>query len=130
MTLLIVSVSIAGYLAAAGYTARWSIGLLADDPTPWRMTEEQHHRERTMMSVVAGLFWPVVMVVTALRRLVTAPISRWLWQPVVQRQARLVRLEADRVAWLKKRAAATGDDERRMADDVIETLDDCLKRSR
>ena len=83
-----------------------------------------------MLAVVGGLFWPIGLAYTAVRRLVVAPIHTWLWRPVDQRRARLERLRADLDLWAEKARRASSDDERRMARDVVESLTEIIRSAR
>lgn len=130
MTLLITLASVAGYFAIGGWTARRAVVVLSRTQPRMYQTEQAWHSDNTAAAVLCGVFWPILAAFMLLRDFVARPISRWLWRPVVEAEERMERLEVDREAWRVKRRDATTDEERRMASDVIESLDDIIRRSR
>lgn len=70
-------------------------------------------------AIGVGLLWPIALVFYA--------IKAWLWKPVDRDAERLDRLRADRDAW-RGRTNSTDPGERRMATDIVSTLDDILRR--
>lgn len=130
MSLLITLASITAYLAAASLTARRAVNRLSQTEPARNQSTGSWHAENTTVSVVCGLLWPLVVLAVVARDFVIRPVSAWLWKPVHEREARVARLEEDLQAWRGKRRDAAGDDDRRMASDVIESLEDILRRSR
>lgn len=115
-----------GYFAMSVMYARHLVYKWAHDPDSTSYQGEGRHVDNADRAEVAmgalgcGLIWPIVMGFLKGRD--------WLFKPVDQNRERVERLKADREAWLSKRYSAQTEDERRMADDIVKTLDDILAR--
>jgi hypothetical protein len=131
MTTLIVLGSIGAYLAVAGLIARRAVATSAFEDRADRLQSfEQWRREELQFGALMGVFWPLVLLYLVVAEGVCRPVGNWLWKPVQKREDRTARLKADRAAWVKKGAAASSDEEKRMAADVVESLDEILRGAR
>jgi hypothetical protein len=124
VTLLIVLSSIAAYLAAGGaYGRRW---LAHERHATWEIGSSPSPKydgdDRSVLAALAAvvaLFWPFHSTFVVL--------AGWLWKPSDRADERADRLKADLANWRKREADAATDDERRMATDIADTLQDLLR---
>jgi hypothetical protein len=117
VTALLAWIGALSYLAVAAAFARNRVLFWTTHSTLFDGTGE----DRTVFALAAlgcGLIWPVVMPFYAVRR--------WLFLPVDREEARVEQLEQDLAAWRAKRYTGT-DEEREMARQIVETLENALK---
>jgi hypothetical protein len=117
VTTLIVWACVLAYLAAAAAFARNRV-------TYWSGHSELFDgsgEDRSVFALAAigcGLLFPIVMPFYLVRS--------WLFIPVDREEARVEQLEKDLAAWRAKRYSGT-DEERAMAAQIVETLENALK---
>ena len=112
---------VVAYLAAGAVYARGRIRHWSKYSDLWSGTLDDGERAAVAMGAIgAGLIWPLSIAFLAARD--------WLWKPADRDADRRDRMEADLRDW-RERARTGSDDERRMAADIVTTLEDLLRES-
>jgi len=109
------------YLATAAIYARLRLRRIARTT---ELLDPDDPFDRGILGLIGlgiGLVWPVAIVWDL--------VVAWLLRPADADQARVERLEADLAAWRAKRHAGS-EDERRMANDIVESLQEALAAER
>jgi hypothetical protein len=113
----------AAYMVVTAFYSRACVRRWVRDPDSvfYSVTQSPDRSGAAAAALGVGLIWPLAIVFHL--------IKDWLWRPLDRDAARRDRLRADRAAW-QTRTYSTDQDERRMANDIVSTLDDILRRTR
>ncbi|MFD5089353.1 hypothetical protein ACFWMR_02035 [Amycolatopsis thailandensis] len=119
MDVIIACAAAAIYLAAAAHYARSRVRFWAQHGFVFDVHLSSDHRrwQLAVLAVGAGLVWPLFVIGTG--------AVKWLWGIADRDQNRIARLEADVALWHSKRNVGS-EDERRLARDIANTLQEAL----
>lgn len=117
MTELIVWACVLAYLTAGAMFARNRVTFWTTHSDLFDGTGEDQ-TVFALAAIATGLIWPFALLFYVIRH--------WLFLPVEREEARLEQLEKDLAAWRAKRFTGT-DEEREMASQIVETLENALK---
>lgn len=128
---MIALLSIAAYLAVAVMVYIRMVPVcyrrkIADKEFMFDDTNERYARESApLMAGWRAVLWPYAVIYESVVRKVNAAA----WRPIVDAQKRHARLVEDRDTWqARARDHSTSPEQRRMASDIVTTLDDILRR--
>ena len=122
MTAAIVWMIVVAYLVVAVAYARGRIRHWYRTGSDIDFTDGVDRMAATLAALGLGLIWPVSMLAAELRQ--------WMCRPVDVDLERMERLRSDYQDWRAKERQATAEEDRRLAKDIADTLDELLRGRR